>query len=159
MPVKKVIRLQGFDYASNNLYFITICTARKRKYFGEIRRNIVGLSEIGNATALFLQTIVESKNNVLDEFILMPNHLHCIINLKQDKNITLGCNQFSRPRTGSVSMLINHFKGQVKKWCNSNGFNHFQWQSRFYDRVIRNDEEYWAIKNYIINNPRSRKAK
>jgi len=41
----------------------------------------------------------------------------------------------------------------VTKWCNNNGFGGFEWQGRFHDHVIRDEKEYWVIKNYIINNP------
>lgn len=55
----------------------------------------------------------------------------------------------------SLSSIINHYKGDVKKWCNRNGFPGFQWQSRFHDRVIRNDLEFFRIRQYIKDNPKN----
>jgi REP element-mobilizing transposase RayT len=83
----------------------------------------------------------------------MPNHVHCIIEIKSSSFSLENTNQYGKPVAGSVSVIVNHYKGRVKKWCSENGFGDFEWQGQFYDRVIRDNKEYWAIKNYIINNP------
>jgi hypothetical protein len=59
----------------------------------------------------------------------------------------------------SLSSIINHYKGDVKKWCNRNGFPHFKWQSRFNDRIIRNDLEFFRIQQYIKDNPQNWKRR
>ncbi len=51
-----------------------------------------------------------------------------------------------------VSSMINHYKGDVKKWCNKNNFPHFAWQSRFHEHIIRNNVSYNNISNYIASN-------
>ena len=63
-------------------------------------------------------------------------------------------NKFGPLQCGSISVIINQFKSSVKRWCNQNGFAYFQWQSRFYDHIIRNNNEYSRIQNYIKNNPK-----
>lgn len=114
----------------------------------------MGYSEIGNRAACYLQEISQNRPNVfLDEFIVMPNHVHCIIEIKNSSFSSQSTNQYGKPVAGSVSVIVNHYKGRVKKWCYENGFGDFEWQGRFFDRVIRDNKEYWAIKNYIINNP------
>ncbi|MEI6682609.1 MAG: hypothetical protein WCO44_08275 [Bacteroidota bacterium] len=60
--------------------------------------------------------------------------------------------KFGKPIPGSVSMIINHYKASVKRWCNNNGYPFFQWQPRFYDHIIRNEESCRDIANYIRNN-------
>lgn len=119
---------------------------------GTIKNGICGLSDIGNETVLYLQQISErNKDVVLDEFIIMPNHLHCIIIIEHCNHIYTG-NRFSNSVPRSVSTLINHFKGAVTTWCKQND-QYFNWQSKFHDHVIRDEKKYWAIKNYITNNP------
>jgi len=49
-------------------------------------------------------------------------------------------NQFSKPIAGSISIIINQYKSSVKRWCNKNGHEYFQWQSRFHDHIIQNEE-------------------
>ena len=53
----------------------------------------------------------------------------------------------------SLSSIINHFKGNVKRFCNKNNLEYFAWQSRFHDRIIRNDDELNKIRQYIMDNP------
>lgn len=62
-------------------------------------------------------------------------------------------NQFGKPIRGSVSVIINQYKSSVKRWCNKNGGEYFEWQSRFHDHIIRNEKSYQTISQYIINNP------
>ncbi len=63
-------------------------------------------------------------------------------------------NLFGHLKAGSVSVMINQYKASVKRWCNKNGHDFFRWQSRFYDHIIRNEESYQVISDYINNNPK-----
>src|SRR5258708_33203920 len=73
-------RLQTWDYGSNAAYFTTICTTNREHFFGEIMNGIMQLSEIGKIANQFW---IEIPNHfpfvILDEFIVMPNHIHGII--------------------------------------------------------------------------------
>jgi REP element-mobilizing transposase RayT len=121
---------------------------------GTVKNGICGLSEIGSDVAIRLQHIpVVNANTILEEFIVMPNHFHAIIIIDRHAGDYIS-NQFQRPRKHSLSMMINAAKWATTKWCQANNY-HFAWQDKFYDHVIRNEQEYWAIKNYIINNPRN----
>ena len=114
----------------------------------------MGLSEIGNTASIFLQKIPELRPEVsLDEFMIMPNHLHCILTLKSKINPGISFNRFGKPVAGSVSMIINQFKGAVKKWCDRNGHGYFEWHTKFHDRIIRDYASYQNIVHYIRNNP------
>lgn len=116
----------------------------------------MGLSNIGNTAAVMLQSIPAKRKEVeLDEFIIMPNHVHCILDITQGNFSWENANQFGKPVANSISVIVNQYKGEVKKWCNKNAFPDFNWQPKFYDHVIKSDEEYWNIKNYIINNPQN----
>jgi len=151
---RKHIRLRDFDYSLSNAYFITICIKDFNCLLGEIRKGVMGLSEIGNVAAIFLQQIPEIREGVsLDEFILMPNHLHFVIQLNRNDDLSYQFNAYAKPVAGSVSVIVNQYKGAVKKWCNANGFKDFEWQSRFYDHVIRDQQSYDNVCQYIRNNP------
>lgn len=151
---RKHIRLRDFDYSSMNAYFITVCVKYAEPLLGNIRNGICGLSEIGSDVALRLQNIPELNRDVLlDELIVMPNHFHLILVIQKHDGSYIG-NRFQKSLAGSVSTMINAAKGATTKWCNNNNF-YFDWQDKFHDHAIRNEEEYWAIKNYIFNNPRN----
>ena len=94
----------------------------------------------------------------------MPNHVHLIISINKtaDKGPEISKEKIRnipdrekglKPLIpGSVSSMVNHYKGDVKKWCNKNDFSNFMWQSRFHDHIIRNHVSYNRISNYIANN-------
>ncbi len=199
---RKHIRLRNFDYSSAGAYFITICTKDRECFFGNIvgTQHVVTFSAIGKIANEYLNDIPNHFPHMeMDEFIVMPNHVHCIlvlneksigddvgashgmplpntddnvgshhvgtrhgVSLRDDNEIVRAShvmpqqpitNQFGKPVRGSVSVIINQFKSSVTRWCNKNNHQYFQWQSRFHDHVIRNEEEYNRIKNYIIANP------
>ena len=92
---------------------------------------------------------------VLDEFMVMPNHVHCIIDIRNRPSKEKRLNTYGKPVSGSISVIINQYKGAVKKWCNENGYEYFEWQPRFHDHIIRDEESYHNISSYIANNPRN----
>lgn len=164
---RKHIRLRNFDYSSKGAYFITICTKDRENFFGKIKNDEMILNSIGKIAYECLINIPDHFSHAeMDVFIVMPNHIHCILFLDKSVGASHGMphngvplqpipqyNQFSKPVAGSVSVIINQFKSSVKRWCNKNDHKYFQWQSRFHDHVIRNENEYKQIKQYIINNP------
>jgi len=75
-------RLQGYDYGANGCYFVTICTKNREHYFGDVVNGEMQLSEIGKIAELEWLKTVELRpdmNLLLDEFVIMPNHVHCIV--------------------------------------------------------------------------------
>ena len=84
--LQKQYRLPYNDYSNEGLYFITICTKEQKHYFGEIISNRMQFSEIGKIAEIFWLQIPEKFENAkLDEWIIMPNHLHGILFI-EDKN-------------------------------------------------------------------------
>ena len=165
----KQYRLPGYDYSASGDYFITICTQNRVNYFGEItgkeKEAIMHLSPIGkSAEELILKIPVTYPMATLGEWKIMPNHIHLIISIEKiidyEPEIQFKTNSkiVDKQRglapllPGSVSSMINHYKGDVKKWCNKNNFPHFKWQSRFHDHIIRNSISYNNISNYIASN-------
>ena len=162
----KSIRLKDFNYASNGAYYVTICTKDRKHYFGEIVNGEMKLSGIGVITKQCWSEIPQHFNNVrLDEFVIMPNHVHGIIIIDTNNNdITnhcrrdVACNVSTimyniSPKSKSLSTTIRSFKSAVSNRCNKNGYHHFTWQPRFYEHVVRNEKELYFIRNYIKNNP------
>ncbi len=83
---RKSIRLSNYDYSQGGCYFITICTKNMISYFGEIFGNEIKLSETGKTAFGYWENIPSHYQNTnLDEFIVMPNHIHGLIWLKDDK--------------------------------------------------------------------------
>lgn len=77
---RKSNRLKNFDYSSTGYYFVTICTKNKEEYFGDIVNNKINLNKYGQIAKQCWLNIPKHFPNVLfDEFLIMPNHIHGII--------------------------------------------------------------------------------
>ncbi|MCX6785250.1 MAG: transposase [Candidatus Komeilibacteria bacterium] len=161
-------RLKGFDYSSNGYYYITICTKNREHYFGEIIGDVMQYSLIGKIAQRYWSNILRHYPFIkLDEFIVMPNHIHGVLIINHGLNCkvatqyiaslqftpqTLGHYNKFAPQSGNLSAIIRGFKIGVKKYAVIQGLD-FQWQPRFYDKIIRNDNELFRIREYIRNNP------
>jgi REP element-mobilizing transposase RayT len=168
-------RLASWDYSSNGRYFITVCTKKRNDYFGQIINGEMQLSEIGKIARQCWMEIPDHFLFVnLDEFVVMPNHMHGIIiidtpvmnggivetghalSLLRRPPRQLPQQQY-HPRfrnqgKNSISSMVGSCKSAVTKWCNENHIS-FGWQTRFHDHIIRDDNEFERIRNYIMNNP------
>ena len=74
-------------------------------------------------------------NIILDEYIIMPNYIHMIL-------------EINKQCSNSISKIVQQLKGKITK-----EIGYSIWQKLFYERIIRNEKEYLKIKEYIINNP------
>ena len=156
-------RLANWDYSSNGAYSITICTENRKHYFGEIINAKMKFSPIGEyANKCWIDIPNHFPHFYLDEFIVMPNHIHGIVmiekpcndgNSKTNQNdVTPKHPRFRNQGRNTISAMVGSFKSAVTKYCNENKLP-FGWQSRFHDHVIRDADGLFAIRNYIRHNP------
>ena len=162
---RKSIRLKNYDYSKNGYYFITICSKNRECLFGEIRRGTIfcALNQGGRIVdQCWKEIVIHYENVIIDEFIIMPNHINGIIIINNDRfqdilgvqNIEpLRRNQFQHIIPGSIGSIIRGFKIGVTKWFRNNTDIHQIWQKGFYEHIIRNDDELNNIRKYIQDNP------
>jgi putative transposase len=96
-------------------------------------------------------------NAVLDEFVIMPDHMHGIIILVGARHAVPqleipGGEKFGKPICGSLSTIIRSFKSAASNRIHSEGYSAFAWQSRFYEHIIRDGRDFDRIRKYIANN-------
>jgi len=139
-------RLKDWDYSNDGVYFVTICTYKHINYFGKIKGSEVKLNNIGRIVSNeWLRTKAIRNDIVIDEFIIMPNHIHGILIIQnEDKSST---------KKSNISNIIKGFKSAVSKKVFETGFKSFKWQSRFYDHIIGSEKSLGKIREYIVNNP------
>ena len=158
-------RLKNWDYSQEGAYFITICTQNMTCFFGDIKNGKMKLNEIGEIAHKYWQEIPNHfPNTILDEFVIMPNHVHGILIIAKkiaspnvetpNLGVSTERNTNHKPewKPNSLGSIIN----QYKRICTieSRSINpNFTWQPRYYDRIIRNKNELNRIREYIINNP------
>jgi len=184
-------RAAWWDYSNSGRYFITICTAGREHYFGEIINGEMMLSKIGEfASSCWLDIPNHFSFVKLGESVIMPNHVHGIVIIdnnfpdavvvetlhatslpppppsppspppppsppsppspppppKNEKMMSIS------PKRGSLGSVIRSYKTAVTTNAHLIHYG-FGWQSRFHDHIIRDDDEYKRISNYIANNP------
>ena len=185
-------RMPGWDYSGNGIYFITIVVQNRRCLFGEIINNEMKLNNFGIiVNDEWIKSAQIRRELFIDEFIVMPNHLHGIVIIKNmagqsmelsrslvethcraslctvnshraEKNKSGQSKLYRKPK--SISSFIAGYKSAVTTKCNNilenqnkPVFDRYKrlWQKNYHDHIIRNEKEYWRIKNYILNNPQN----
>ncbi len=167
---RRSIRLKNYDYSQPGAYFITICTENRECLFGNVVDGKMVLNDVGQiAQKCWLEIPNHFPNVVLDEFVIMPNHIHGIIILTNDnKNPIVGANNHSplqsqntsqfRSPSKSIGSIVRGFKIGVIKLIRQNvGAKNILplqiWQRNYYEHIIRNEQNLNKIREYIINNP------
>ena len=163
---RRSIRLRGYDYSQSGAYFITLCTKNRSSFLGTIVNGEMRLSPIGEVSKKLWYEIPRHFLDVqLDEFVVMPNHIHGIVLLRGDPqrpsgrdvqlNIPTPQDYYSRisPKKKTLSVIIRTYKAAVTTWCRKSGFTGFQWQAGFYDHIIRSEKSLNRIGSYIATNP------
>ena len=118
------------------MYFITICVKDRLELLGKIDNNKnIKLTKEGKIVKQEISRIEEIyKNIIIDEYIIMPNHLHMLLLINYNNGIC-------------ISKIIKHLKTNISKEIKKSIF-----QKSFYEHIIRNENEYLKIKDYIKNN-------
>ena len=146
IPKRKRNRLHGYDYSTNGMYFVTICTKSREK----ILSNIVGgdayiapfveLTNYGKIVDKYINSINDIYPNInIEKYVVMPNHIHLLI--------MIDGTMWASSRT-TISSVIRSVKTLTTKQIGKSIF-----QRSFHDHIVRDDEEYKMIYNYIESNP------
>jgi len=147
LPNRQSIRMKNYDYSIPGYYFITICTHNKVHRFGNITGGQMQLNHFGDIVLQQWNKLPGQYPNIqLDQFTLMPNHIHGIFQII-DFGITAG------EIVGAFKSLCVHY---CLKWIQSNNpsFNMGRlWQRNFWEHIVRDENELYQLREYIINNP------
>ena len=159
LPNRKQNRLENFDYSQNSAYFITICTKYRNRILSKI---IVGtgvpdcpkiqLLDYGIIAENYINQLNGFYNNIsVDKYVIMPDHIHLIITVKNGQSGTPVPTNINS-KIDNNNSVIAKFVSTFKRFCNKE-YGKNIWQGRYYDHVIRNRNDYNDIWEYIDNNP------
>jgi len=142
---RKNTRLKDYDYSGAGYYFITICSKDKQKTFwnASVGARIARpqLSDIGMVVEKAIEHIPHKYSSIkIDKYVIMPNHIHMIFIIDNAHGRAM--------RAPTISTVINQMKGYVSKQI-----GHSIWQKLFHDHIIRDEEDYLKIWQYIDDNP------
>ena len=161
-PERKSVKLKYYDYSSPGLYYITLCTHEKKHLFGWVKEEKMVLNQAGKMLEKWLLKI-ETKYDGIKciHHQVMPNHLHVIIKIS-DKITEEEKDPNGSPHGGSPTLfdVVGWFKTMTTnkyiKYVKEDGWQRFNrklWQRSFYERIIRDEEEYEHAVLYINRNP------
>ena len=147
---RKNLRMQGWDFTSPGWYFLTLCTKNMRSVFGAIVNGRMILNDAGRIADAFWREIpAHFPHAVLDEHIVMPNHVHGLIRLVNRSTACRGpLEAFGKPVAGSIPTIMRSYKAAV-----SRALGEGVWQSRFYEVRARDEAARVNIRRYIRANP------
>lgn len=159
MRERKSTRLKVYDYSHPGAYFVTVCAHNRECLFGEITGGKIVLNEYGNIVDRCWREIpAHFPQAELDEFVIMPNHIHGIVWIKN----SVGANNYSplqipykniHGTSKTIGSIIRGFKIGVTKWFRQNTDRYSVWQRNYYEHIVRDDTELNRIRQYIIENP------
>lgn len=179
---RRSIRLKGYDYSKEGLYFITIC-CHKQQYLFECISNVDDVScslrptcrpnelkiELNDAGKMIENWYFKLENKFSNikchEMVVMPNHFHCIIEITNEPVDSTALNDGSALRADTrvrpdIPTVVQWFKtmttNEYIRGVKTLGWQRFDgklWQRDYYEHIIRNHQSFIKISNYIRNNP------
>ena len=180
LPERRSIRLNGYDYSLAGLYFVTICCHDKICRFGRVDNEEMVLNQYGQiAQDEWLRLSERFPNFELDVFQIMPNHIHGIVvvaetgiahsrSVSMDADVSIDCNgdlsidkeelQSGPSPYTTLADIVAAYKSLVSNAClrvyksNNESMGKF-WQRNYFEHIIRNEQSYQSISDYIISNP------
>ncbi len=167
---RRSIRLKGYNYSEPGIYYVTLTLQERVEFLGHLSGGQVRLSAFGEIVRdEWLRTPRIRPEVVLDEFVIMPDHLHGIIVIREERNGVsrssnklVGANRDSpqpgtpfRSPSGTLGAIIRGFKGATTKRINelrrTPGAK--VWQRNYYEHIVRDEKDLRRIQHYIRENP------
>ena len=171
LPQRKSIRLKGYDYSQAGLYFITICTQNHLCLFGEIENGEMKINGAGQMIRKWWDELNHKYLNIeLHEQIIMPNHFHgiiqivpvgadlcaCPLRVCHDADEHIAGEHIGSPLQAMIQWLKTMTTNEYIRGVKNNDwprFNKKLWQRNYYEHIIRDENSYLKISEYIKTNP------
>ncbi|OQA16740.1 MAG: hypothetical protein BWY63_02644 [Chloroflexi bacterium ADurb.Bin360] len=178
---RRSIRLPGYDYSQAGAYFVTLCTQGRTPLFGGIVDGTMRLNEVGTMVQSVWQSMPDRFPSVIiDVYVIMPNHFHAIVIIDETVGATLvvaqadvATSEGAEPgpaladvaqngsgTTPGLGNIVGAFKSittvEYISGVRTLGWQPFErriWQRNYWEHIIRNEESYARIADYIVNNP------
>lgn len=160
-PRRKQLRLQYYDYSTVGYYFVTICTQGRLCLFGEVIDGEMRLNDAGHCVQVVWNRLPKRYGGVeIDEFIVMPNHVHGIVVVTQCPELAdVGAIHELLLRMKRRNMVISKAMGYLKM-NSAKQINVMRgtcgvpvWQRNYYEHVIRTEDDLSKARQYIQENP------
>ena len=153
---RRLIRLKDFDYSQPGAYFVTVGTRDREILFGDVVDGESRLNDAGSMVQEVWHDLPKHYAEIeLDSFVVMPNHVHGIVALHDDRSGRAGLKPAPTKTRPGLPEIVRAFKTFSAR--SVNGLRGTQglsvWQRNYYEHVIRVETELARIREYIKNNP------
>jgi putative transposase len=160
-PGHKSLRMPYRDYATAGIYFVTFCTSDRRPSLARIENGTLHLSSIGEiAKERWLQIPIHDPQINLHSFVVMPNHVHGLLQLKPLSNVPSKPDTAKRPfgqssvPSSSLSAVVRSFKSAVTRLSRVRlDLQRDVWERNYFERIIRDGKGFDEATRYILENP------
>ena len=156
-PVRKPLRMSHYDYNTPGAYFLTFCTHNKQHILSQIpgmtdELPVPRLTTCGKVVDTILKNIPEHLHVTIDQYVIMPNHVHLIAVITEEDVLT-EIRESPLQSRSIISKLMGYIKMNASKVIRQYRGDIPVWQRGYYDHVIRNQQDYIALAEYIQTNP------
>ena len=143
LPERKHNRYPEYDYSQNGAYFVTICTQDRKKILSTIVGDDAHIvpKPYGQIAEKYIRNVPE-----IEKYVIMPDHIHMIIRL--NSGAMWASPPTNKPQHNRISTIVRSIKILTTKEIGET-----IWQRSYYDHVIRNQQDYNEVWEYIENNP------
>jgi len=160
-PNRQSIRLRGWNYTTPGWYFVTVNAHDSAPLFGAIVNGRMVLSAAGQVAQAEWQKSAAIRHNIaLDEFVVMPNHVHGIVRILQGRPAGRPSEGEARLASGSLGAFLAGYKGAVGRRINimrkTPGAS--VWHRNYWDVIVRDEQALASIRQYIRMNPQNYQA-
>ncbi len=152
MPKRKKNRLPEYDYSSPGAYFVTICTQDRRCILSRVAVGadalggpLLTLTDTGEVVEKFILSMDRMAGLSVDKYVIMPNHVHLILRIRK---ISVSAGGPPRASAPTISDAVGALKRLVDRELGER-----IWQRSYHEHVIRGENDYREIWDYIENNP------
>ena len=172
-PIRRCLRLPGYDYSQAGAYFVTLCAHHRECFFGEVLDGRMRMNAAGEMVARWLSEVqYKFPNAKIDAHIVMPNHVHAIVVLRGAVGADLRVRPPEETVTNADGDTTGAHKGaplpRIVQWIKTmatNGYMHGVesqgwppfpgrlWQRSYYDHIIRDENDLRRAREYIEMNP------
>ena len=161
LPKRKQIRLREYDYSAPGAYFVTICTHERRCILSDIAVGAlheapaisVRLTQLGQIVDETIRSLLERYSDLtVDQYVVMPNHIHLLLRIKAERALR----EAPLRENGTRSLLakaVGYLKMNSSKRIREIKPEMQVWQRSYHEHVIRNEDDYRQIWEYIDTNP------
>jgi putative transposase len=162
-PDRRSIRIQGYDYTSEGMYYVTVCTKDRRQILGEVKQGEMCPLPLGEMVKKVWSELSRYDPRVsLDQYEVMPDHFHGILMIGSSRDVmNVGERDLGQARGPAPTLALPDLMQRFKSWTTRRSWKIDPslrgplWQRSYYEHIVRSEADLNRIREYIKDNPKN----